>query len=96
MTILPHCDKIYIVREAHKLQEQVEYLGVAQFGSVLEWGSRGRKFESSHPDFLWQNSLDFATFFVQKGEIVAIFRYETKSVVYTVVYMTVYKRLGAS
>ena len=25
-------------------------LGVAQFGSVLEWGSRGRKFESSHPD----------------------------------------------
>ena len=27
-----------------------EYLGVAQFGSVLEWGSRGRRFESSHPD----------------------------------------------
>ena len=27
-----------------------EHLGVAQFGSVLEWGSRGRKFESSHPD----------------------------------------------
>ena len=26
------------------------YLGVAQFGSVLEWGSRGRRFESSHPD----------------------------------------------
>ena len=26
------------------------YLGVAQFGSVLEWGSRGRKFKSSHPD----------------------------------------------
>ena len=25
-------------------------LGVAQFGSVLEWGSRGRKFESSHSD----------------------------------------------
>ena len=25
-------------------------LGVAQFGSVLEWGSRGRRFESSHPD----------------------------------------------
>ena len=25
-------------------------LGVAQFGSVLEWGSRGRKFKSSHPD----------------------------------------------
>ena len=30
--------------------KQTEYLGVAQFGSVLEWGSRGRKFESSHPD----------------------------------------------
>ena len=28
----------------------MRYLGVAQFGSVLEWGSRGRKFESSHPD----------------------------------------------
>ncbi len=25
-------------------------LGVAQFGSVLEWGSRGRKFDSCHPD----------------------------------------------
>ena len=32
------------------LYEQKEYLGVAQFGSVLEWGSRGRRFESSHPD----------------------------------------------
>ena len=30
--------------------KQTEYLGVAQFGSVLEWGSRGRRFESSHPD----------------------------------------------
>ena len=28
----------------------IQRLGVAQFGSVLEWGSRGRKFESSHPD----------------------------------------------
>ncbi len=25
-------------------------LGVAQFGSVLEWGSRGRRFKSFHPD----------------------------------------------
>ena len=25
-------------------------LGVAQFGSALEWGSRGRKFKSSHSD----------------------------------------------
>ncbi len=30
--------------------EKRGYLGVAQFGSVLEWGSRGRRFESSHPD----------------------------------------------
>ena len=28
----------------------VYYLGVAQFGSALEWGSRGRKFKSSHSD----------------------------------------------
>ena len=27
-----------------------KYLGVAQLGSALEWGSRGRKFKSSHPD----------------------------------------------
>ena len=26
------------------------FLGVAQFGSALEWGSRGRKFKSSHSD----------------------------------------------
>ncbi len=25
-------------------------LGVAQFGSVLEWGSRGREFKSLHSD----------------------------------------------
>ena len=25
-------------------------LGVAQFGSVLDWGSRGRRFKSFHPD----------------------------------------------
>ena len=24
--------------------------GVAQFGSALEWGSRGRKFDSCHSD----------------------------------------------
>ncbi len=30
----------------------VKQLGVAQFGSVLEWGSRGRRFESYHPDHL--------------------------------------------
>lgn len=26
------------------------YLGVAQFGSVPEWGSGGRRFNSCHPD----------------------------------------------
>ncbi len=26
------------------------YLGVAQFGSALDWGSRGRKFKSCHSD----------------------------------------------
>ena len=25
--------------------------GVAQLASALAWGARGRKFESSHPDF---------------------------------------------
>ena len=29
-------------------------LGVAQFGSALEWGSRGRKFKSSHSDQVTQ------------------------------------------
>ncbi len=27
-----------------------KYLGVAQFGSALEWGSRGREFKSPHSD----------------------------------------------
>ena len=26
--------------------------GVAQFGSALEWGSRGRKFDSCHSDHI--------------------------------------------
>ncbi len=26
------------------------FRGVAQLASVLAWGARGRKFESSHPD----------------------------------------------
>ena len=29
---------------------KINCLGVAQFGSVLEWGSRGRRFKSFHPD----------------------------------------------
>ena len=35
-------------------------LGVAQFGSVLEWGSRGREFKSLHPD----QKDGFPSFFV--------------------------------
>ena len=31
-------------------QANERHLGVAQLGSVLEWGSRGREFESLHPD----------------------------------------------
>ena len=30
-------------------------MGVAQFGSALEWGSRGRGFKSLHP---YQNLLE--------------------------------------
>ena len=45
----------------------MDYLGVAQFGSVLEWGSRGRRFESSHPDvyFLMKIRKFFYTLPVQ-------------------------------
>ena len=32
------------------ISEQNEYPGVAKFGIALEWGSRGRWFESSHSD----------------------------------------------
>ena len=41
------------------------FLGVAQFGSVLEWGSRGRRFESSHPDF--EECLQHSFFFAVNG-----------------------------
>ena len=30
-----------------------KYPGVAQFGSALEWGSRGREFDSRHSDQRW-------------------------------------------
>ena len=44
-------DIVIDVVGTNKTSGNVGYLGVAQFGSVLEWGSRGRRFESSHPDF---------------------------------------------
>ena len=34
------------------------YLGVAQFGSALEWGSRGRKFKSSHSDHYQKSNVE--------------------------------------
>ena len=37
---------------------------MAQFGSVLEWGSRGRKFESSHPDVPEAKKIKASGFFV--------------------------------
>ena len=37
-------------------------LGVAQFGSVLEWGSRGREFDSPHSDQKQHSSLRDAVF----------------------------------
>ena len=35
---------------------------MAQFGRVLEWGSRGRWFESSHSDQIFQNPHIYADF----------------------------------
>ncbi len=39
------CDTITFGR-----QRPMIYPGVAQFGRALEWGSRGRWFDSSHSD----------------------------------------------
>ncbi len=35
-----------------KPENDPENRGVAQLASVLAWGARGRKFESSHPDLI--------------------------------------------
>ena len=43
---------------------RVAYLGVAQFGSVLEWGSRGREFKSPHSDHKKIVSFSDAFFFI--------------------------------
>ena len=40
-------------------------LGMAQFGSVLEWGSRGRRFKSSYPDHSGVNFM-FTPVFLYK------------------------------
>ena len=38
--------------------------GCSAVGSVLEWGSRGRKFESSHSDQNAETSDGFSVFFI--------------------------------
>ena len=43
---------------------ETKHLGVAQFGSVLEWGSRGRWFNSSHPDHEIPVILEIAGIFI--------------------------------
>ena len=37
-------------KRGYKCYHMPWLLGVAQLGSVLEWGSRGREFKSHHPD----------------------------------------------
>ena len=43
-------------------------LGVAQFGSVLEWGSRGREFESRHSDHAEYPVMDALFFYCKNSE----------------------------
>ena len=45
---LPTEDKCANIIEPY--EGTTEYPGVAKFGIALEWGSRGRWFESSHSD----------------------------------------------
>ena len=42
------------------------YPGVAQFGSALEWGSRGREFDSRHSDQK-TSSVELVFFVVYSG-----------------------------
>ena len=44
-----------------------KYPGVAQFGSALEWGSRGREFDSRHSDHKSNDfTLEIVGFFVYR------------------------------
>ena len=45
-----------------------QFPGVAKFGIALEWGSRGRWFESSHSDHVVTKSGFVTTFFCFKGK----------------------------
>ena len=45
------------------IRSKEEYLGVAQFGSALPWGGRGRKFKSCHSDQEKQRSQTISLLF---------------------------------
>ena len=43
--------------------------GVAQPGSALEWGSRGRWFESSRPDFRHKRGANPTRFYLKESAV---------------------------
>ena len=66
--------KAGIINNADRTQPQ--FPGVAQFGSALEWGSRGREFDSRHSDQNWaecqrerRKSFDLRRFFCVQNKI---------------------------
>ena len=54
-----------------------KYLGVAQFGSALEWGSRGRKFKSCHPDQVHADVVEWQTRRTQNPLPLKVCRFES-------------------
>ena len=46
---------------------KLSYPGVAQIGSALEWGSRGRRFDSCHSDHVAASFISLAATFLQKS-----------------------------
>ncbi len=67
MTQPVRCDILPVAVGGIAFRQGEIYLGVAQFGSVLEWGSRGRKFESSHPDMEDSAVMRLRSFVYQSG-----------------------------
>ena len=55
------CDKISSVASCgfEKMRGLQIDLGIAQFGRALEWGSRGRRFNSCYPDSVRKNCKNF-------------------------------------
>ncbi len=47
----------------------MRYPGVAQFGRALEWGSRGREFDSRHSDQIKQTDFMSVCFILFEGQI---------------------------